>query len=161
MSQCITRDFRLLMRIVSVRLKWERHISVFALHSIRIVNNNRIGSRTVRSLFHFYRPKFGQGNIFTPVCHSVHREGVSGKENSPPGRYPPGPGTSPRPGTPPRDQVPRYTPQTRYIPPPGAANSGIQSTIGRYASYRNAFLSNMKVLKNMRVLNRKFVVTCR
>ena len=29
----------------------------------------------------FYRPKrsFGQGNIFTPVCHSVHRGG-SGKE---------------------------------------------------------------------------------
>ena len=26
---------------------------------------------------HFYRPKrsFGQGNIFTPVCHSVHRGG--------------------------------------------------------------------------------------
>ena len=29
-------------------------------------------------LLHLYRPKrsFGQGNIFTPVCHSVHRGGV-------------------------------------------------------------------------------------
>ena len=29
----------------------------------------------------FYRPKrsFGQGNIFTPVCHSVHRGGVCSK----------------------------------------------------------------------------------
>ena len=28
----------------------------------------------------YYRPKrsFGQGNIFTPVCHSVHRGGVGG-----------------------------------------------------------------------------------
>ena len=69
-------------------------------------------------------------------------------------RYPPGPGTpprtryTPRPGTPPRDQVhpprpgtlpqTRYTPGTRYTPP--AANSGIRSTIDRYASYWNAFL---------------------
>ena len=31
----------------------------------------------VSSLFNIYRPKrsFGQGNIFTPVCHSVHRGG--------------------------------------------------------------------------------------
>ena len=28
---------------------------------------------------YFYRPKrsFGQGNIFTPVCHSVHRGGLA------------------------------------------------------------------------------------
>ena len=34
---------------------------------------------------HIYWPKrsFGQGNIFTPVCHSVHREGVSGPGGSP------------------------------------------------------------------------------
>ena len=95
---------------------------------------------------------------------------MSGKEN-PPGRYPPGPGTPPGPCTPPGPSTPpktRYTPQTsytprtrytprdqvhppgtRYTPPgpgtppptPGAANSGIRSTIGRYASYCNAFLS--------------------
>ena len=48
-----------------------------------------VNSNTVDSKFHFirgfcemfsyhYRPKrsFGQGNIFTPVCHSVHRGGV-------------------------------------------------------------------------------------
>ena len=30
--------------------------------------------------FAYYRPKrsFGQGNIFTPVCHSVHRGGGVG-----------------------------------------------------------------------------------
>ena len=40
-------------------------------------------------LQNFYRPQrsCGQGNIFTPVCHSVHR-GVSSRENSP-AREPP------------------------------------------------------------------------
>ena len=50
----------------------------------------------------------GQGNIFAPVCHSVHRErGVP-----PLGRYIPRPGT-PQVGTPPR---PGATPWTRYTP---------------------------------------------
>ena len=74
--------------------------------------------------------------------------------------HPPGPGTPPRDQVPPLDQVPpqtRYTPPgTRYPPgpgypppagtrytPPQAANSGIRSTIGRYASYWNAFLFNI------------------
>ena len=85
-----------------------------------------------------YRPKrsFGQGNIFTPVCHSVHRGGVPDQV------HPPGPGTPPwdqvhplGPGTPPRTRYPpgiRYTPLgpryppldqvppgTRYTHPPG------------------------------------------
>ena len=156
-----------------------------------------------------YRPKqsFGQGNVFTPVCHSVNRVGGVPDQAPPgPGRYtppdqagtPPGPGNSPqdqagtppdqvhppgpgryppRPGTPP-DQVPpqtRYplpdqadtpTPRTRQVPPPPgpgtppqeqagippdqvhpppseAADPGIRSTIGRYASYWNAFLFNL------------------
>ena len=75
--------------------------------------------------FYFYRPKrsFGQGNIFTPVCHSVHRVGGGYLTRYPPGtRYtPPGPGTSPPgPGTPPRDQVlpqDQVPPGTRYTPP--------------------------------------------
>ena len=51
-----------------------------------------------------YRPKrsFGQGNIFTPVCHSVHSGG-----GVPDQVHPPRPGTPLPPGT-------RYTP-----PPPG------------------------------------------
>ena len=70
---------------------------------------------------HFYRPKrsFGQGNIFTPVCHSVHREG-SGKETprldggtprmeDPPNGDPPD-------GEPPRMEEP---PLDGGIPPPG------------------------------------------
>ena len=84
----------------------------------------------------------GQGNIFTPVCHSVHRGGVPDQVPPIPGtppqtRYtpqtrntprdqvhPPGPGTPPPlgPGTPPSwtrytplDQV--HPPRTRYTPP--------------------------------------------
>ena len=59
----------------------------------------------------FYRPKrsFGQGNIFTPVCHSVHRGGLA--RRTPRQVPPPGPGTHPLgPGTPPG----RYPPETRY-----------------------------------------------
>ena len=93
-----------------------------------------------------YWPKqsFGQGNIFTPVCHSVHRGGVPdqvhpprtrytprdqvhppdqvppGTRFTPPTRYTPGPGTTPRPGTPPARYTPsgtRYTLRgTRYTP---------------------------------------------
>ena len=58
---------------------------------------------------------------------------------TPPTRYPPGPGTPPLgPGTPPhQDQV---HPPPGSGTPPRAANSGIRSTIGWYASYCNAFL---------------------
>ena len=88
-------------------------------------------------LYHFYRPKrsFGQGNIFTPVCHSVHRGGREYLTRYPPPPrdqvhpprdqvHPPGtrytpPGTRytpPGPGTPPWGQV--HPPGTRYTPPP-------------------------------------------
>ena len=71
----------------------------------------------------------------------------------PPGRYTPWAGTPLRAGTP----LGRYTPQAgtppgrytplwqvhplgRYTPAPETADPGIRSTIGRYASYWNAFL---------------------
>ena len=76
-----------------------------------------------------------------------------------PGRYPPGPDTPPTrppdqtppgsdrspPDQTPQDQTPPgpgwYPPWDRTsLPPPGTADSGIRSTIGRYASYWNAFL---------------------
>ena len=82
----------------------------------------------------FYRPQrsCGQGNIFTPVCHPVHRGGGSPAGRTPPrpGRTPPGPGRTPPlrlgrplPGTrenhPPPDQgEPTHPPGTRENPPP-------------------------------------------
>ena len=149
-----------------------------------------------------YRPKrsFGQGNIFTPVCHSVHRGGVSAPNfrggrgvpgevpprqtplppgRHPPGRHPPGrhpPGQAPprqappwqappRAGTPPgrhppwagtppgqapppgRHPSPRQAPlppgrhpSPRQTPPRAGTPPGTRSTLGRYASYWNAFL---------------------
>ena len=101
----------------------------------------------------------GQGNIFAPVCHSVHGGSTLAGTSSPSrytphwpvhplGRYTPWqehpPGKVP-PG--------RYTPR-RYTPlgstPPGRyhplrqvhspVHAGIRSTSGRYASYWNAFL---------------------
>ena len=85
---------------------------------------------------HFYRPQrsCGQGNIFTPVCHSVHRGGgvvvVSHKalRQTPPDQahcphldqahHPPGPGTPPSRTrhTTPLDQA-HHHPPTRHSPP--------------------------------------------
>ena len=98
---------------------------------------------------YFYRPQrsCGQGNIFTPVCHSVHRGGVCLSacwDTPPPDQTPP-----PGPGRHPRDQTPRdqaEPPRTRHHHPPTRqtaapeADSSIRSMSGRYASYWNAFL---------------------
>ena len=56
---------------------------------------------------YFYRPKrsFGQGNIFTPVCHSVH-SGGSGKENPPQAWRTPHHGEPPTMESPPRTRPP-------------------------------------------------------
>ena len=59
------------------------------------------------SILFYYRPKrsFGQGNVFTGVCHSVNRGGVP--DQAPPGTRQVHP---PRPG--------RYAPLTRQVHPP-------------------------------------------
>ena len=74
-----------------------------------------------------YRPKrsFGQGNIFTPVCHSVHRGGggvllarppLPGMENPPLGmENPPWRRHTPRDGDPPGADTP-----PRWRTPPGS-----------------------------------------
>ena len=118
------------------------------------------------SLTHIYRPQrsCGQGNIFTPVCHSVHRRGGGlpqcmlgyppakdtppAKETSLPGRPPCQGDPSSRPT--PKEEIEgimsRPTPKgeiegDQIQPPhPREADSGIQSMSGRYASYWNAFL---------------------
>ena len=95
-----------------------------------------------------YRPQrsCGQGNIFTPVCHSVHTGGsasVHAGIPTPPGTNPPGSRHPPR-SRPPQEQThtppPReQTPWSRH-PPPWEADSSIWSMSSRYASYWNAFL---------------------
>ena len=83
---------------------------------IRLHRTSMRRTRQLDFLLSYYRPKrsFGQGNIFTPVCHSVHREGGSGKENPPRPDTPPN-GEPPwtRPDTPPDGEPP---PQTRHPP---------------------------------------------
>ena len=96
-----------------------------------------------------YRPQrsCGQGYVFTRVCDSVHRGGVS-RQGEPPGQGepppdqadPPGRENPPRPGrTPPGRENPPG-PGRPPPPPPLEADSRIWSTSGRYASYWNAFL---------------------
>ena len=117
---------------------------------------------------YFYRPQrsCGQGNIFTPVCHSFCSPGGGGWGSaSVHAGIPPPP---PRPDTTPRTRHQHHHPphQTRHHHPPGSrhppgpdthpreqtptppgadtplreADSSIRSTSGRYASYWNAFL---------------------
>ena len=84
----------------------------------------------------YYRPQrsCGQSSIFAPVFHSVH--GGGGRGGIPEGTEADPPRTDPPPSRqpPPREQTP-----LEQTPPP-EADSGIQSTSGRYASYWNAFL---------------------
>ena len=94
----------------------------------------------------YYRPQrsCGQGYVFTRVCDSVHGGGLRrtppgpGRHQPPldqgepppgPGRHPPGPGRTP--------------PQTRQTPL-REEDCSIRSMSGRYASYWNAFLFNIK-----------------
>ena len=114
----------------------------------------------------FYRPQrsCGQGYIFKPVCHSVHRAAGSASVHAgmpphtppPRSRHPPPRPDPPRADTPPPSRTP---PQSRHSPPqqtpprpdtppeqtpPPEADSSIRSTSGRYASYWNAFLFEME-----------------
>ena len=73
----------------------------------------------------------GQGNIFAPVCHSVHRGGVVPGQLPPSGRY-----------TPPSRYIPlgRYPqrvqlPPGRYTPPAGTPPGQVH-TPGRYSPGR-------------------------
>ena len=172
--------------IFSIILWFIHPIVVFTVDSNEEINLNQIAIIVSRNRG-FYRPKrsFGQGNVFTGVCHSVNRGEYLTRPPPGPGSSPPGPGryTPPGPGrythpdqagtppgtrqVPPLDQVHppgtrqagtppgpgrytplgpgRYTHQTRYPPwtrytPLEAADPRIQSMIGRYASYWNAFL---------------------
>ena len=84
--------------------------------------------------FNYYRPQrsCGQGNIFTPVCHSVHKGGLPqcmlGYHPHPPEQTPAG-SRPPWQQTPPREQTPS-PPRTRHPPgpdtPPG---SRLQHTV--------------------------------
>ena len=86
-------------------------------------------------LANIYRPQrsCGQGNIFTPVCHSVHW-GVclsASWDTTPPGSRPPLEQTPPRSRHPPEPDTPGLS------TPPREADSGVLSKSGRYASYWN------------------------
>ena len=69
------------------------------------VNWKNVDMCNICGLYH-YRPQrsCGQGNIFTPVCHSVHR-GVSSRENPPARENPPTRENPPGPGRHPPDQA--------------------------------------------------------
>ena len=85
---------------------------------VRIIRRRTVFCTLIPSeTVHFYRPKrsFGQGNIFTPLCHSVHRGG--GLARRPPrldGGTPPGWRTPPD-GEPPPGSGLRHTVYDRPV----------------------------------------------
>ena len=108
--------------------------------------------------WYVYRPQrsCGQGYVFTRVCDSVHRVGVSVQTplagRTPPGtRQTPPPGPSSRP--PPRDQADTPPDQADTPPGPGRHPPSIRSMSGRYASYWNAFLWDFYLLLIIFYLN--------
>ena len=101
--------------------------------------------------FAYYRPKrsFGQGNIFTPVCHSVHGGGVWVSQHAL--QVSPGGVGSP---------IFRGWVVSNFSGVGGLQffrgglqDTGIRSTFGRYASYWNAFLciSLIKTFDNFKI----------
>ena len=84
----------------------------------------------------------GQGNIFTPVCHSVPWEQTPpGADTSPGSRHPPGSRYPPGSRHPPAaDTLLPPPPHPQQTPLSLEADSSIRSTSSRYASYWNAFL---------------------
>ena len=73
---------------------------------------------------YYYRPQrsCGQGNIFTPVCHSVHRGGVclSAYWDTTPPHPPEQTHSSPGADTPPEQTPPRSRHPWKQTHPPGA-----------------------------------------
>ena len=109
---------------------------------------------TISNIRHLYRPQrsCGQGNIFTPVCHSVHRGGVClsacwdttpprsrhplGADTPPASRHtPPGSRHTPLEQTPPWEQTPQeqtpteQTPPFGQTPPPPRADTPPEQTL--------------------------------
>ena len=86
--------------------------------------------------------KLGQGNVFYRRLWFCPQGGSAsvhaGMPDPPQTRHPPGP-DPPRPDTP---HTPHWT--REQTPPPREADAGIRSMRGRYASYWNAFLYNVR-----------------
>ena len=110
-----------------IKLVWNRWMSLISDLSFKTFTNRSYywnlnwNHRIIFSLNIYHRPQrsCGQGNIFTPVCHSVHREGVclsacwdTPGSRHPPNRHPPGSRHPPE-QTPPQSRPPgtKYTPQ--------------------------------------------------
>ena len=117
--------------------KHENTLTSVTLHLINIYFLLRYKIDTHRHIY--YRPKrsFGQGNVFTGVCHSVNRGEYLTRHPPGPGRYTPQTrqvhppwdqaGTPPRPGTP---------PQTRQVHPPPRPGRYTPLGPGRYTPLR-------------------------
>ena len=143
-----------LVRMSTTGRRW---ILCLSIH----ISRRRVDTKVCDAFYFITARKrnLGQGNIFTPFCHFVHREvglpqcmmGYHPQTRCPrtrPPRHPLRPGTPPGPGTP---LYQAHIPWTRHTSPgPGTpprtrhptpkACWEIRSTRGQYASYWNAIV---------------------
>ena len=119
-------------------------------NNIKYSNHDIIGiaSNLFWNSKHHYRPQRSWAKVIfshacvcpqggLPQCMLGYTPHPQEQEQTPPhGGRPPGSRHTPQKQTPPRSRHP----PSRSRPPPGAADSSIRSTSGRYASYWNAFL---------------------
>ena len=111
---------------------------------LKHISSSQAGGTYPTGMLSRYWPKrsFGQGNVFTRVCHSVHRGGYLTRHPLGPGRYPPRPGRNPpdQAGTP-RDQTPPdqgRTPRDQTAPSePGRNPPPDQTPLPRNSRLRN------------------------
>ena len=96
-----------------------------------------------------YHPqtKLRKGIVFTPVCHSVHREeGIHPPRQTPPKADTHTPGQTPPGQTHPTwADTPTWAVHAGIHTPACAVYAGIRSTSGRYASHWNAFLLSLNL----------------
>ena len=106
------------------RLTWFRHTICSIRQKVKCIISNFVLISNMKGNGDIYRPKrsFGQGNIFTPVCHSVHRGGFSLPD--PPVAWRTPPGADPLDGEPPgwRTTPPDGEPPPRMESPPRMEN---------------------------------------
>ena len=135
---CVCNDLCTNVVVYSVNKKISKKNLTFIQQARDVVINyghGRSNDRLVNAgyvLSCYYRPQrsCGQGNIFTPVCHSVHRGGVSSRENPPPPRRtpqqgePPARETPPGKENPPGRETPNPLPTPGRPPPPGRTPPG-------------------------------------
>ena len=109
----------------------------------KLTNQHQFRSSSSILVQIYYQPQrsCGQGNIFTPVCHSVHG-GVSSRESPPCQGDPPGPDPTPPDQNPPGKQTAAYGQRVASTHPTGMHSCSNKLQYNIVAVRINAFITS-------------------